>query len=335
MRVFPALELHCHLEGSLAPERLRALAERHGRPEVPRFCLDGTGDRYRLLEDFGSFLDLFKAIFAVLRTPADYHAAAGDLAERLAGSGVIHAEVIVAYGALQKLGVDPLPIQAALAEAAAAACENHGLEIRWLPDATRQFGVDAAWRALEAAVAAGPELGVTGFGLGGDEAAGPAADFAAVFAAARAEGLGAAIHAGEADGPESVRAAVELCGATRLGHGVAAAREPGLLDELAARGVFVELCPRSNLATGVVADAASHPLRAVVEAGVPCCLNTDDPAIFGLDLPGEYAWAEARHGLTRDEALRMQRQALAAAFIDGETRERLAARLEPPEDRDG
>ena len=321
------LELHRHLEGSIRPVLLRSLAERHGRPDVLRACLAPAGDSYLPAKDFGEFLEMFKAVCAVLVTPADFHAAAKAVAAEMAAEGTVYAELIVSYGGLIRLGRDPRPIQAALAEAADEVRQRHGLVLRWVPDAVRHFGPDAAWRALEAAAAAGRAQGVVGFGLGGDETAAPAADFAPHCADARAEGLGLALHAGEFAGPEAVREAVFVCGADRIGHGLSAPRDPELMTMLAERGTFVELCPGSNVATGALGDPADHPLPAFLAAGIPCALNTDDPAVFGLTLREEYRSAEDLFGLDDARIAAMQRSALAAAFVEEDLRTELADRL--------
>jgi len=369
----PLIELHTHLEGSITPRRLVELAERHGQPSVPAACLTAGGSRFRATAGFPDFLEIYKAVTAVIRTPADHHALALDLARALADDGVIYCEATVSYGVLLWRGIDPLPVQRALREAADEARERHGVEIRWLPDAVRQLGPDAAMRVLEAAAAAAQRgLGVVGFGIGGDETAVPATAFADICAAARAAGLGVTVHAGETGGPESVRDAVAGCGAARVGHGVGAvlgavigweeaepqpgqdkpvprrlasvrdAPDAGRVEEtlalLAAEGTFVELCPGSNLATGAVRDGASFPLRAFVDRAVPCCLNTDDRGLFGLDLRGEYRRAGGPGGagepggsatplLTAGEIAAMQRAALAAAFVDQATRAQIEARL--------
>jgi adenosine deaminase len=312
------IELHTHLEGSVTPARLRALAERHARPDLANACLDPSGQAF-LFDGFHGFLDLYKRVTSVMRTPRDFHELAQDLAVQLRDDGVAYAEVSVAYGVLLVRGIDPGPVQAALWEASQSAQEEHGVTLRWLPDAVRQFGTDAAWRAWEAAAGAGRAQGVVGFGLGGDEVNGPAAAFAPLFAAVRAEGLGVSIHAGEVTSMgeaarDSIRQAVDDCGAMRIGHGLAAAADPALLRELAARGVFVELCPRSNVATGALPSLAAHPMRAFLDAGVPCCLNTDDRTLFGLDLRGEYAAARRELGLTDSEEQLMAEAAAGAMF---------------------
>src|SRR5690606_30527371 len=124
----------------------------------------------------------------------------------------------------------------------------------------------------------------TGFGMGGDEAGHPPGPFARAFAVARDEaGLGCTVHAGETAGPDSVRAALELP-VTRIGHGVRAIEDPLLVDTLAERGIVLEVCPTSNVATGVYKDYASHPLRRLMAAGIPVTLNSDDPPYFDTSI---------------------------------------------------
>jgi adenosine deaminase len=307
------IELHTHLEGSVTPSRLRALAQHYGQPGAAHSCLTADGLAYRRT-DFSGFLQIFKQVTQLLRSPADFHRVALDFGAQLAADGVLYCEAAVSYGVLLHRGIDPRPVQRALCEAAAQIEAEHGVVVRWIADAVRQWGPDAAWRAGEAALYGGRALGVVGFGLGGDEAAAPPDPFAPLFATVAAEGLGVTIHAGEASGPDSVRAAVEVCGAHRIGHGTAAAGDRRLLAMLAERGVCVELCPGSNLATGIVATDADYPLRAFLDADVPCCLNSDDRAVFGLDLRREYRWAATQHGLTTSQARRMAHAALAAVF---------------------
>jgi adenosine deaminase len=312
------VELHTHLEGSLTPARLLTLAERHGQPGVVSACLDPSGEAFRF-EGFAGFLRLYRDATSVLRTPADFRDVALDLAVQLADDGVAYAEVMVSYGVLLKRGLDPRPIQQVLHETAQEVADTRGVVLRWLPDAVRQWGAEAGWRAWEVAATCGRSLGVVGFGLGGDEAAGPPAAFADLFADVRVEGLGVSIHAGEVPSMgdaarRSVREAVESCGAQRIGHGVAAADDPLLLGLLAARGVHVEACPRSNLATGAIARLADHPLRAFLDAGVPCSLNTDDRGLFGLDLRGETAAVGEALDLDEAALAGLQDAARAAVF---------------------
>ena len=314
------VELHTHLEGSVTPARLILLADKYGQPGLPAAVLTEDGSAYRF-EGFHGFLDAFKHVTSLLRTPGDFHAAARDLGGILKADGVSYAEVSLSYGVLLKRNIDPMTVQAALFEAATEVRETDGVEIRWIPDAVRQWDVASGWRAWEAAARAGRDLGVVGFGLGGDEAAGPASDYADLFSEVKAEGFGISIHAGEMPAMgraavESIRQAVEECGANRIGHGLAAVQDPLLLATLAARGVFVEMCPGSNVRTGGISAWSDHPLREILDAGVPCCLNTDDRAMFDLDLEGEYGRAAKYADLSPEEHDGMQKAARKAAFCD-------------------
>nr|MEE4267399.1 adenosine deaminase [Candidatus Krumholzibacteria bacterium] len=312
------IELHTHLEGSVTPARLIAQAEKYGQPGLPLACLDETGTRYRFA-GFHGFLDLYKNVTLLLKEPADFRAITLDLGQQLARDEVGYAEVIVSFGVMKLRGLDPLPLQHAIWEAAQQVQETHGVTMRFLPDAVRQFGRDEAMRVWEAAATCGRALGVVGFGLGGDETAGPASNFASLCEEVRREGLGLSFHAGEVTAmgrkaADSVRQAVEVCGADRIGHGLAAPGDPLVMGLLAARGTFVELCPRSNVATGNLRRLADHPVRAFLDAGIPCCLNTDDRTLFDLDLAGEYAAAVETLDLTEAEVTLMHEQARQAAF---------------------
>lgn len=312
------IELHTHLEGSVTPGRLVALASKYGQPGLPLACLDSSGQHYRF-QGFHGFLDLYKNVTLLLKEPSDFHAITLDLGEQLAADEVEYAEVIVSFGVMRLRQLDPVALQQAIWEAAQLVQERHGVTMRFIPDAVRQFGRDHAMRTWESAATCGRALGVVGFGLGGDETSGPAELFSDLCAEVRAEGLGVSIHAGEvtAMGPQganSVRQAVEDCGATRIGHGLCAAEAPLVLDLLAARQVFIELCPRSNVATGNLTRLEDHPLRTFLEAGIPCGLNTDDRTLFDLDLAGEYAAVGAAFQLTDEEIATMHSQARQAAF---------------------
>lgn len=142
------VELHTHLEGSVTPARLIALAEKYGHPELPAACLDASGREFAF-RGFAGFLDLYKTATSVMRDPADFHALALDLGAQLAADDVVYAEVSVSYGVLLIRARDPLPIQAALHEAALEVEETRGVRMRWLPDAVRQLDRKLARRAWE------------------------------------------------------------------------------------------------------------------------------------------------------------------------------------------
>jgi aminodeoxyfutalosine deaminase len=164
------------------------------------------------------------------------------------------------------------------------------VQVRLTPDISRGYPLEAAELTARYAVAY-RDRGVVGLGLGGPEAEYPPEPYARAFAIARDGGLGSVPHAGEAAGPASIHGALDSLGADRIRHGIRAVDDPGLVAELAGRGVVLDVCPVSNLRTGVVASLARHPLPQLVAAGIACSVSTDDPAMFGTDLTADYAAA--------------------------------------------
>jgi aminodeoxyfutalosine deaminase len=282
----PKAELHLHLEGSVEPETLHELD-----PETPI-------EEFRTLytyPDFDAFLKAFGAVGKRLRTPADYALVTRRLLERLAGQNVRYAEIILAAGVVLWKGQEFAPIFDAVREAAVGS----PVEVRWILDAVRQFGVEAAMQVAELA-AERIGQGVVAYGIGGSEERGPAEWFTEVFAFAKRAGLRLTAHAGESMGPESIWGALDL-GAERIGHGIAAARDPKLLAHLREHKIPLEICITSNLVTGVVKRLEDHPVRRLYDAGVPILLNTDDPAMFRCSLIGEYQLAAKAFGFSEPE----------------------------------
>jgi len=282
----PKAELHLHLEGSAEPETLHELD-----PATP---VEEFRSLYQYA-DFEAFLRAFAAIGKRLRTPADYALVTRRLLDRLAAENVRYAEITLAAGIALWKGQDFAPIFDAVSEAAQAS----PVEVRWILDAVRQFGPAPAQRVAElAAERAG--RGVVAFGLGGSEERGPADWFGGACACARESGLHLTIHAGETMGPESVWAALRQ-GAERIGHGIRSIEDPALVAHLRERRIPLEICITSNLVTGVVARLEDHPVRRLYDAGVPIILNTDDPAMFGCTLTGEYQLAAHAFGFSEAE----------------------------------
>jgi aminodeoxyfutalosine deaminase len=285
-RDVPKAELHLHLEGSVEPETLHELDPATSIEEYRAF--------YHYT-DFDAFLRAFGAVGKRLRTPADYALVTRRLLERLEAQNVRYAEVIIAAGVVLWKEQD----FAAIFEAIHAAAGESGVQVRWILDAVRQFGVEAARQVAELAVAR-VDRGVVALGIGGSEDRGPATWFQDVFAWARDAGLHLTAHAGESMGPESVWDALAL-GAERIGHGIAAVRDPALMRHLRERDIPLEICITSNLVTGVVERVEDHPVRRLFDAGVPIVLNSDDPAMFSCSLTGEYRLAAERFGFTEAE----------------------------------
>jgi aminodeoxyfutalosine deaminase len=310
----PKAELHLHLEGSIQPATVCALAARHGvlltEEEVRR--------RYAY-RDFPEFIEAFKWVTSFLREPQDYALIAHDLAEHLLTQSVVYAEVTLSAGVMLLRKQRPEANFEALLRASEP-FESRGLRFNWVFDAVRQFGAEAAMAVVESARQCGSNE-IVAFGLGGDELSVPTAEFRAVYERAGEIGLHRLVHAGEVGGPEKIREAIELLGVERIGHGIAAAHDPSLMDLLAERRIPLEICPGSNIRTGALAQQLrresaqieDHPLPVLLRHGIPVVLSTDDPAMFQSTLRDEYANA-LRMGLREDELIRLVEMGFEHAF---------------------
>ena len=295
----PKAELHLHLEGSVEPETLYELDPSRSVEE------------YRALyhyTDFDGFLRAFASVGKRLRTPADYALITRRLLERLEAQNVRYAEITIAARVVLWKEQD----FAAIFEAIRAAAAESKVQVRWILDAVRQFGVEPAMQ-VAALAAERVDLGVVALGIGGSEERGPARLFRDVFAYARNCGLHLHAHAGESMGPESIWDALAI-GAERIGHGIAAVSDEALLYHLRERDIPLEICITSNLVTGVVQRIEDHPVRRLFEAGVPIILNSDDPAMFRCSLVGEYRLAAERFGFTEGELRRIAENGFRYAF---------------------
>ena len=319
----PKAELHLHLEGSIEPATVVELAARHG----VRVGVEAAEARYSYA-DFPGFLDAFKWVSSFVRTPGDYVLIAEHLADRLIEQRVVYAEITLSVGVMLLREQNPDDNLAAL-DAFARRAFRHGLIIRWVIDAVRQFGTGAAMEVARWAARCRKQ-GVAAFGMGGDELALPAEEFRSVYDFARSEGLHCLVHAGEVGGPKAVRDAVEVLGAERVGHGIAASTDPALMALLAERQIPLEICPTSNLRTGALArllakpsaEIEEHPVRLLHERGVPVTISSDDPAMFRTSLLAEYALLP-RLGFTPAEIARVARRSIEAAFAEDATKEAL------------
>jgi adenosine deaminase/aminodeoxyfutalosine deaminase len=273
----------------------------------PALTPDAIRAMYRI-HDFQGFIQAYKAVVERLRTPEDYAHIARALMRRLAAENVQYAEITLSAGVVLWKQQEFAPVYAAVRQAAAEST----IEVHWILDAVRHFGVAHAMRVAELA-AERVNDGVVAFGIGGDEERGPAAWFGEVYRFAKGAGLRLTAHAGETVGPESVWAALDI-GAERIGHGIRAVEDAALLRHLRDRGIPLELCITSNVATGAVASLDAHPVRRLFDAGVPITLNTDDPAIFATTLSGEYELAAHRFGFSEAELRGIAENAFRYAF---------------------
>ncbi len=320
LRALPKVQLHCHLEGTVRAETFRALAETYGVDLGER----GDPARTYAFTTFGEFLLLFAKVTETLRAPDDYARVARDYVADAAAQGVAYAEVFISPSVWSYFHRD-LDVRAVV-EAIRAALDDAGaayrVEVALIADLTRNFGAERAEATARQAVAL-RDLGVIGVGLGGDEARYPAEQYERAFAIAREGGLRTVAHAGEAAGAQSVRAAVEVLGAERIGHGVRAGEDPAVVALLAERRIPLEICPTSNRLTGAAPADRPHPLGALDAAGCVVTIDADDPALFGTTLLDEYAFVIEAFG--EDAALRFAANGIEASFAAEATKARLRA----------
>jgi aminodeoxyfutalosine deaminase len=303
-----------HLEGTMEPATIVALAKNYGD------ALDekAVAARYAT-RDFASFIEAYKWVTSYLRAPADYALAARHMAEQMLAQNVIYAEVTLSAGVML-LRKQNIEANFRAIREAVVPFESRGLRLQWIFDAVRQFGAVAAREVARCAVGL-RDTGVVAFGMGGDELARPTTEFRKVYDYAAANGLHRLVHAGEIGGPDAVRDAVEILGAERIGHGIAAAIDPAVMALLAERSIHLEICPTSNLRTGALArllgrDAgvADHPLPQLFRAEIPVSVSTDDPAMFDTTLAREFS-ALGQMDLCQHEILRIAEGAFRWAFL--------------------
>lgn len=314
----PKIELHLHLEGTVRPRALLAMARRNGI-RLPAETEDDLAALYTY-RDFAHFLELWSLTTCALQTEADFREVVVDYAREAGTQGAVYLEGIFSPAERTLTGASWDEVFTGFCDGAQEARERTGVEVRLTCDIPRHLGLDLAFETASYCVKY-RERGVVGLGLGGPEEGFPPEPFAPAFRRARDGGIGSVPHAGEVVGPVSIRGALQALGAARIRHGIRAVEDEDLLRELADRGTVCDVCPISNLRTGAVAALDTHPLRQMVAAGVPCSISTDDPAMFGTDLTTDYEAAE-RLGYPAKEAFAA---GLRGALCDEATKHRLRA----------
>ena len=312
MTAFPKIELHVHLEGTVRPDTLRAIAKRND------YALPDDLESLYRFRDFAHFIEVWILTTNALQTEGDFRQMVVDYAAKAATHGCVYLEGIFSPAERVRRGCGWAEIYEGVCAGAEEARERHGVEVRLTPDIPRGFTQEEARATVEWA-GRFRDRGVVGVGLGGLEAQFPPEPYEDVFRLAKSLGLGSVPHAGEAAGAASVSGALEALGADRIRHGIRSVEDSGLVAELAGRGTVLDVCPYSNLRTGVVASLDEHPLPQLVAAGVRCSISTDDPAMFDTDLTRDYE-AAASLGVS---PLAAYEAGLAGALCDDETRARL------------
>ncbi len=320
----PKVELHLHLEGAAPPAFIRGLAKRKHMDLSGLFTENGS---YKFT-DFWHFLKVYEAAVTTLQNPQDFHDLTLAVLEESARSGVVYTEIFLSpdFCGNRDLGAWREYLHA-IREAAATAETTMGITMRGIVTCIRHWGPD---KARQAALCAAETAGsfITGFGLAGDEKVGKPKDFTYCFDMAREAGLHLTAHAGEWGGPDSVRDAIGDLRVERIGHGARAIEDMALVEEIAERGVALELCPGSNVALGLYPSFRKHPIGEMHRRGVKVTISTDDPPFFHTTMEREYQMLHEAFDWDDGVFADIARTSLDAAFCDADTKTRIRKTLE-------
>ncbi len=323
MESMPKVELHLHLEGAIPLDTMWLLVQRHDHGgEVPgpealaeRFCYS----------DFAHFLDTWVWKLRFHRTYEDYELIGEAVARDLVRQNIVYAEAFVSPSDAFRHGLETGPLLVAVRR---GIDRVEGVEIALVPDVVRNTGPERALRTLGELLEVRGEAGVIGITIGGSEAEFPPELFVDVFARAANAGLRRTAHAGEGAGAESVRTALFELGVDRIGHGVRAVEDPGLVAALVVNQVPLEVCPSSNLRTGVAASWETHPVRTLIDVGAMVTINSDDPAMFDCSVAGEYVALAEEYGYRLGAIVELARNAIDASWATDDRKATLHGQLD-------
>ncbi len=320
----PKAELHIHIEGSLEPELIFALAQRNG-VKLPYPSVEALRQAYAFT-DLQSFLDIYYAGASVLLHEADFFDMAWAYLQRAHADHVVHAEIFFDPQTHTARGVDIGVVIAGLKRACDRARAEFGMTSALILCFLRHLSEEDAFATLEATLPHREHF--IGVGLDSSEVGHPPSKFSRVFARCRELGLHIVAHAGEEGPPPYIWEALDDLKAERIDHGVRSLDDPALVAELARRRTPLTVCPLSNLKLCVVNDLREHPMKKLLDAGLCATVNSDDPAYFGGYLNANFVQTVEALNLSRDDVITLARNSFEASFIDAATRAKHLAQIE-------
>ncbi len=319
----PKVELHVHLNGSITEATASELARRHG--EDPATALGLIGGRYPgRYHDFGGFLASYLAANSFVRTPDDLELVAAAFARGQAAQHVVYSEAIFTAMIYVRNGMEPAAMWAAIRRGLAAA--GSGTRIALVVDAIRDLGPEEAEATIRLVEDA--DAPIVGLCLTGIEATEPTESFRSLREASTRLGIGFEVHAGEMGPPSSIVEALDVLGADRIGHGVAAIHEPDILDRLVREQVPLDVCPSSNVAIGLFPSLEAHPVAAFWRAGVNMTISSDDPPFFHTTLTDELRHVTRLAALSREDLAELQRRAARVSFAPPDVKSAVLAEVD-------
>jgi adenosine deaminase len=315
-------EIHIHLEATITPDLCRKLATKNN-VNLPK---DIFGNKYAYeWSDFYDFIKKYDLVTSVICTPEDYHELTYVYLKDCAANNVLYVEAMISSTHAKLKGMTYDSFLEGVYSASQQAEKDFGIVSRFIMNGIRHLGPDSVYSTAEE-VLKNPHPYLVGFGLAGDELHFPPALFTKTFDMLKEANFPITVHAGEWDGPENIRNAINLLHPTRLGHGVRAIEDSGLVKEIIARDIVLETCPTSNIATRIYENYEAHPVKELFDAGVKLTVNSDDPPFFNATIAGEYE-VMSNLGLTEKELISLTHNALQSSFCDKVTKEELLIKL--------
>lgn len=323
-RSLPLTDLHRHLDGNIRASTILALGQQHGIA-LPAQELEALRPHVQIVETEPSLLAFLSKLDWGVKVLANYDACrrvAYENVQDLQLAGIDYAELRFSpwYMAMNH-HLDPQGVVEAVIDGVQAGCRDFGVQANLIGILSRTFGQAQCKQELTACLAHANQL--VAIDLAGDELGFPGPLFETHFRRVRDAGLHITVHAGEAAGADSIWHAIRALGAERIGHGVKAIQDPVLMNYLAEQGIGIESCLTSNIQTSTVVSYDSHPLRHFLAHGILACLNTDDPAVEGIELPYEYQVAAPAAGLSAQQIRQAQINGLELAFLSQEEKQAL------------
>ncbi|HCR3793798.1 TPA: adenosine deaminase [Proteus mirabilis] len=324
----PLTDLHRHLDGNIRPETILDLAQQHNIA-LPAYELETLRPHVQITKNEPSLVSFLQKLDWGVAVLADLDACRRVAYENVvdvANAGIDYAELRFSpYYMAMKHQLPFEGVVEAIIDGVQSALHTYDVEIRLIGILSRTFGENACQQELNGLLKHQDKI--TALDLAGDELGFPGHLFQPHFNRARDTGWKITVHAGEAAGAESIWHAIKELGASRIGHGVKAIEDPRLMDYLAEHQIGIESCLTSNIQTSTIASLAQHPLKKFLEHGIIASLNTDDPAVEGIELKHEYTVAAPAAGLTAAQIRQAQINGLTMAFISQAERDALIKKV--------
>ena len=318
----PKVEIHVHLEGATSPELLFKLAARN-HVDLPAATLQ-EWERFYEFKDFNHFIEVYQMSVACMQSPQDFTDMVLDFMRRQAEQHIQYSEVFIST----TMHLEHMPgdeILSALQDGVRQGERLYNVQVKFIPDVPKEICIEkqAQDDVLQFALQA-RDMGIgLGLGIGGKEIGFPSQLFKDVFAEARHQGLHVVAHAGETGDPQYIREVVELLKPERIGHGIHVLEDPALVEQLRASQMPFEVSPQSNYCTRVADLNKPHPIRRMLDEGLFCTVNTDDPSMFATDLSNEYLTLAAQ-GFTFEELWQLNLNGLQASFLAEERKDEMS-----------